>query len=126
MQIHVTEHDGVPYYQQLVSQIKALIATGRLEPGEQLPPVRKLAEQLVINPNTVARSYRELESEGVVETRRGAGVFVANGASPLSRREIQRRLQSRIDQLLAEAHQMSVDQEALIQLIRKRGRQFDI
>ena len=124
MQIKLTEHDGVPYYQQVVSQIKLLIATGRMAAGEQLPSVRRLAEQLVINPNTVARAYRELEQEGAVESRRGAGVFVASGGTPLSQREIQRRLQTRIDQLLTEAHQLNVAQDTLIEMVRKRGRQF--
>ena len=63
MQIHVSSSDGTPLYQQLVTQIRFLTASGRLEEGEQLPPVRKLAEQLLINPNTVARAYRELESD---------------------------------------------------------------
>lgn len=124
MQIHLSEQDGVPYYQQIVVQIKTLVATGRLAAGDQLPPVRKLAEQLLINPNTVARSYRELERDGIVETRRGAGVYVSNGASPLSQREKQRRLQERVDQLLSEAHQLGIDHETLVQLIRKRSLRF--
>jgi GntR family transcriptional regulator len=124
VEIHLSEHDGVPYYQQVLVQLKTLVAMGRLQPGDQLPPVRKLAAQLLINPNTVARAYRELESEGVVESRQSAGVFVANGASPLSHREKQRRLQVRVDQLLAETHQLGVDVEPLIQLIRKRARQL--
>ena len=65
MQIHITEADGTPFYQQVVNQVKLLVASGRLEEGEQLPPVRKLAEKLLVNPNTIARAYRELESEGV-------------------------------------------------------------
>lgn len=124
MQIHVSEQDGVPYYQQVVMQIKTLIAAGRLQVGEQLPPVRKLAEQLVINPNTVARAYRELESDGIVESRRGSGVFVAYAESPLSHREKQRRLQERIDSLLAESRQMGIDYETLLQWIRKRNREL--
>jgi len=71
---------GVPIYLQLMEQVKHSIATGALHPGEQLPGIRPLAEQLVINPNTVAKAYRELEHEGVIELRQGAGAFVsANG-----------------------------------------------
>ncbi len=84
--------------------------------------MRKLAEQLLVNPNTVARAYRELESEGIVTIRQGAGVFVADGGSPLARRERQRILIERIDMLLTEARQMKVDQESLIALIRRRMR----
>jgi len=71
---------GVPIYLQLMEQVKHSIETGVLRPGEQLPGMRPLAEQLVINPNTVAKAYRELEHEGVIELRQGAGAFVsANG-----------------------------------------------
>ena len=71
---------GVPIYLQLMEQVKHSIATGALRPGEQLPGIRPLAEQLVINPNTVAKAYRELEHEGVIELRQGACAFVsANG-----------------------------------------------
>jgi GntR family transcriptional regulator len=68
---------GVPIYLQLMEQVKHAIETGALRAGEQLPGIRPLAEELVINPNTVAKAYRELEHEGVVELRQGAGAFVA-------------------------------------------------
>lgn len=71
---------GLPIYLQLMEQIRHAIATGALRPGEQLPGIRPLAEELVINPNTVAKAYRELEHEGVVELRQGAGAFVTNNA----------------------------------------------
>src|SRR6266852_1292065 len=71
---------GVPIYLQLMEQIKHAIETGALRPGEQLPGIRPLAEELVINPNTVAKTYRELEHEGVIELRHGAGAFVAENA----------------------------------------------
>jgi len=68
---------GVPIYLQLMEQVKHHIETGALRPGEQLPGIRPLAEELVINPNTVAKAYRELEHEGVIEIRHGAGAFVS-------------------------------------------------
>ena len=68
---------GVPIYLQLVEQVKHAIEIGALRPGDQLPSIRPLAEELVINANTVAKAYRELESEGVIELRQGAGAFVA-------------------------------------------------
>ena len=71
---------GVPIYLQLMEQVKHGIETGALRPGEQLPGIRPLAEELVINPNTVAKAYRELEHEGVIELRHGAGAFVSANA----------------------------------------------
>src|SRR5215813_6558029 len=68
---------GVPIYLQLMEQVKHAIETGALRPGEQLPGMRSLAEELVINPNTVAKAYRELQHEGVIELRHGAGAFAA-------------------------------------------------
>src|SRR5678815_2879658 len=71
---------GVPIYVQLMEQVKHAIETGALRPGDQLPGIRPLAEELVINPNTVAKVYRELEHEGVIELRHGAGAFVSANA----------------------------------------------
>ena len=76
---------GVPIYLQLMEQVKHAIETGALRPGEQLPGIRPLAEELVMNPNTVAKAYRELEHEGIIELRHGAGAFVsaqAKGRKP--------------------------------------------
>src|ERR1700716_4682942 len=71
---------GLPSYLQLMEQVKHAIETGALRPGDQLPGMRPLAEELVINPNTVAKAYRELEHEGVIELRDGAGAFVSANA----------------------------------------------
>ena len=71
---------GVPIYLQLMEQVKHAIETGALRPGDQLPGIRPLAEELVINPNTVAKVYRELEHEGVIELRHGAGAFVSSNS----------------------------------------------
>src|SRR5689334_18275181 len=68
---------GVPIYLQLMEQVKHAVETGALRPGEQLPGIRPLAEELVVNPNTIAKAYRELEHEGVIELRHGAGAFVS-------------------------------------------------
>jgi GntR family transcriptional regulator len=71
---------GVPIYLQLMEQVKHAVDTGALRAGDQLPGIRSLAEELVINPNTVAKAYRELEHEGVIELRHGSGAFVTAGA----------------------------------------------
>src|SRR5262245_4743909 len=103
MDIHISPNDGVPIYLQIVTQVKYLVASDRLTPGEELPPIRALAEQLQVNPNTVAKAYRELQREGVVENRRTAGTYVSDAGSPLARRERLKILAERVDALLAEA-----------------------
>ena len=124
MQIRITPENGVPLYLQVVQQMRLLVSAGRLAAGERLPPVRKLAEQLLINPNTVARAYRELEAEGAVVSRRGSGVFVSNEPSPLSRRERNRRLNEQIDVLLAAAVQLNIPLDELPARIERRSAQF--
>jgi GntR family transcriptional regulator len=120
MQIHISTGDGVPIYLQIVNQVKYLVSSGRLSAGEELPPIRALAEKLVVNPNTVARAYRELEAAGIVEKRRTAGTYVSDQGSPLARRERLKILSERIDALLAEARQMGVEFEELIKLAERR------
>jgi GntR family transcriptional regulator len=120
MQIHISANDGVPIYWQIVNQVKYLVASGRLAPGEELPPIRVLATQIVVNPNTVARAYRELEQAGIVEKRRTAGTYVSDAGSPLARRERVKILTERIDALLAEARQMNIETDAVVELIRQR------
>jgi GntR family transcriptional regulator len=120
VQIRISSHDGVPIYLQIVNQVKYLVASGRLAAGEELPPIRTLAEQLLINPNTVARAYRELEQAGVVTKRRTAGTYVSDTTSPLARRERLKIVTERVDALLAEARQMNVDTETLLEIIQER------
>ena len=120
MQIHISTSDGVPIYLQIVNQIKFLVASGRLAAGEELPPIRGLAEQLLINPNTVARAYRDLEAAGIVEKRRTAGTYVSDQGSPLARRERVKILTARIDALLAEARHMDVSIEDVFKFIQQR------
>ncbi|MEK6257998.1 MAG: GntR family transcriptional regulator [Planctomycetota bacterium] len=120
MQIHISISDGVPIYLQIVNQVKFLVASGRLAAGEELPPIRGLAEQLLINPNTVARAYRDLEAAGIVEKRRTAGTYVSDQGSPLARRERVKILTERIDALLAEARHMDVSIEDVFKFIQQR------
>ena len=120
MQLRISPSDPVPIYQQIVSQVKYLVASGRLAPDEELPPIRTLAEQLVINPNTVARAYRELEQAGIVIKRRTSGTYVSGAASPLARRQRLKIVAERIDALLAEARQLNIDTETVIDLIHQR------
>ena len=107
-------------YRQIVNQSKYLVASKVLSPGEELPPIRALAEELLINPNTVARAYRELEVAGIVYKRGTAGTFVSSSPSPLARRERLRILRERVDALLAEASSMGVGMDELKALIEQR------
>src|SRR3954469_23079564 len=120
MHIQISASDGVPIYQQIVSQVRYLVAAGRLQPGEELPPIRVLAEQLTVNPNTVARAYLELERAGVVTKRHGSGTYVSEAASPLSRREKFKLLTQRVDSLLVEAGHLNIDLTEVIELLRER------
>ena len=120
MHLHISANDGVPIYLQIVNQVKYLAASGRLAPGAEMPPIRVLAERLLINPNTVARAYRELETAGIVVKRRTAGTFVSDTGSPLARRERLKILTERIDALLAEARQLDVGLAEILQLARQR------
>ena len=122
MQLHLSPRDGLPIYRQIVNQVKYLVAAGRLGPGEELPPIRSLAEQLVINPNTVARAYLELERAGLVTKRHGSGTYVSDGGSPLKRAERLKLLTHRTDALLAEARHLEVELDELVDLIRQRSK----
>jgi GntR family transcriptional regulator len=120
MNIHITPSDGVPIYLQIVNQIKYLVSSGRLADGEELPPIRTLAETLVVNPNTVARAYRELELAGLVMKRRTTGTYVSGTGNRLGRRDRTKIIARRIDTLLAEARQMGFTFEELVDLVHQR------
>ena len=120
MQIHLNPADGVPIYLQIVNQIKYLISAGRVPAGHELPAIRVLAEQLLINPNTVARAYRELEQAGLVVKRRTTGTYVSETRPRLPRQERVRIITQRIDALLAEAKQMDVPLDEVVELMHRR------
>jgi GntR family transcriptional regulator len=120
MQIHISSSDGVPIYIQIANQVKHLVAAGRLSSGEEIPPIRALAETLMVNPNTVARAYLELERAGIVTKRHGAGTYVAEARPVISRREKLKVLSPRADALLVEAKQLDVDFEELMALLEER------
>lgn len=119
MQIQIQTQGGVPIYLQVMQQIKYLVASGRLQTGDELPSIRALAEELIVNPNTIARAYRELELEGVVEKRRTAGTFVADSGSPLARKERLKALKQRVDQLLVETYQMGFELDDVVKLLKQ-------
>jgi GntR family transcriptional regulator len=116
MRFHVRPDSGEPIYVQLERQIKHAVATGALPHGTQLPSVRQLAGELVINPNTVVRAYRELEHAGLLEGVQGRGWFVTYGAPRLRDDERKRRLEAFIDQLWAEARALGYDTAELAEI----------
>lgn len=118
---HVNFKSGVPVYLQIVQQVKDAAASGNLRPGDPLPSVRALAEELRINRNTAARAYTELEAEGVIETRQGAGCFLkANGASPLRKTVRSERLAAELDAVIVQAHHLQISDEELKTLLEER------
>lgn len=120
MQIRISPNDGVPIYLQIVNQIKYLVAAGRLAAGDEIPPIRVLASQLLVNPNTVARAYLELERAGLVSKKHGSGTYVSANGSPLARRERVKILAERADALMVEAQQMNIELDEVIKLLRER------
>lgn len=121
MQLHVSTGDGVPIYLQIANQVKHLVASGRLAAGDELSPIRVLAHQLLVNPNTVARAYLELEREGVVQKRHGSGTYVSDTGSPLARKERLRIISERVDALLVEARHLQVEPQELLRLVKERS-----
>jgi GntR family transcriptional regulator len=125
MDITINLTDGVPIYRQIVNQVKYLVASGLLLPGEELPPIRTLALQLKVTPNTIVKAYDELEIAGVVHKRRGSGTFVSDARQPLALRERRRIIEQRIDALLAEAHQLNFADEDILRMLRERRAAMD-
>ena len=121
MRIQLNFKSGVPVYRQIVDQIKTAVATGTLQPGDQLPTIRTLAQELRINRNTVARAYEELEAQGVIENLHGKGCFVRAGGTPLRKEARRMMLREPIDALLVQAHHLQISLEELLALIRNRA-----
>jgi GntR family transcriptional regulator len=121
MDIKINLGDGVPLYRQIVNQIRYMVATGVLAVGDELPPIRTLALELKVTPNTIVKAYGELEAAGVVRKRHGSGTFVSDGGpSRLATKERRRIIDERIDALLAEARQLDFSLDDLFKAIQRR------
>jgi GntR family transcriptional regulator len=114
-----------PIYQQIVDQIRFRILSTQLKTGDELPTIRGLAESLKVNPNTIARAYRELEHEGLVEKRRTTGTFVAEVTGTISRSRRKSLLTPEIDKLLVLANHLGADADELSELIQTRYQALD-
>ncbi|MBL9137369.1 MAG: GntR family transcriptional regulator [Verrucomicrobiales bacterium] len=120
MQLRIHPSSGVPIYRQVVDQIRYLITSGRLAPGAELPGIRALAEQLLVNPNTIARAYLELERAEMLMKRHGAGTYVAESPRKLTRNQRASALTESVDALLMQAAQLGVGYEEVVELLEER------
>ncbi len=125
MLIQLNFKSGKPVYLQMVDQVKAAAASGALRPGEPLPSIRPLAEQLRVNRNTVAKAYAELEGQGVIETVAGRGCFLKENHTPFRKDVRLKMLAEEIDAAIVQAHHLRVEQEDFLALVRERLAAFE-
>jgi GntR family transcriptional regulator len=122
MRIELNFKSGKPEYLQIADQVKAAVASGAALPGDPLPSIRPLAEELRVNRNTVAKAYAELESQGVIDTAAGRGCFISDAASPLRKDARLKLLTEEVDQAVVQAHHFQVDRA---EFVRLAGERFD-
>ncbi len=117
MRFAINASNGVPIYEQIVRHIKFAVANGALEVGEHVPSVREAAAQLVVNPNTVARAYRELQAEGILVPIRGTGLAITPDAPKRCRTDRLDMIRQRLRSVLAEAHLHEITPDEIRQLV---------
>jgi GntR family transcriptional regulator len=125
MRMLLNFRSGKPVYLQLVDQVKAAAASGAIRPGEPLPSIRPLAEELRVNRNTVAKAYAQLESLGIIETLAGKGCFVRKNGSPYRKDVRLKLLAEEIDQAVTQAHHLQVGKADFLRLAEERFDRFD-
>lgn len=123
MRFQINFKSGKPVYLQLVDQVKTAAASGVVQPGEALPSIRPLAEELRVNRNTIAKAYAELEHQGVIETSAGRGSFISANNSPLKKDVRRRLLAQTIDDAVVQAHHLQIDRADFLRLAEER---FDV
>lgn len=116
---------GAPVYLQLADQVRYAAASGVLKPGESLPPIRTLAEQLRVNRNTVAKAYAELEGQGVIESLHGKGCFVSENNSPFKKQVREKLLLKEVDSAIVAAHHLQAGRDEFLALVNERLDFFD-
>jgi len=124
MQIYIDHGSNRAVYRQIIDQVKRDIALGRLKKGQRLATVRELSSALVINPNTISKAYKQLEQDGIIVTRAGAGAFVAELSSNLSRTVRRRILHEQLELLVVEAIHMQIDTGTLRQWFENTLKRF--
>lgn len=126
MLLRIDHASDRPVYVQIIDQVKRDIALGRLVKEEKLPTVRQLAQQLAINPNTIAKAYRQLEQEGIIVTKAGAGAFVARLDSTLSRAVRRKLICDDVERVVVEAFHMQVDRQTLLEWFNNAVVKFNL
>jgi GntR family transcriptional regulator len=126
MQFEVSVSSKTPIYRQLAEQIRTAVARGHITTGAQLPSVRAMSRELVVNPNTIAKAYGVLEQEGILVTRQGKGVFVAEStATETTKRARRDRLLNSLDTVLTEAVHLGFSAEEVIEMLTQQAARFD-
>ena len=124
MEFRIDPSSRLPIYRQLTNQYREAVARGKLLPEERLPSVRELSRTLVVNPNTIARVYTELEREGLLNTRPGLGVFVAEPKAELTKKVRKERLQRLLDGFLTEAVHLSFSAAEVVTMVSEGVKHF--
>ena len=114
----INARNGVPVYEQVARQIVSAVASGGLESGQMIPSVREMAKELAINPNTVARAYRQLQDEAILETVRGSGIAVSAGAKQKCRTKRSKIIRGRIADVMEEARQSQLTDDEIMKMIQ--------
>jgi GntR family transcriptional regulator len=119
MNLEIDFRSGIPIYVQIVERIKEMIASGRIEPGDQLPTVRTLAQELRVNFNTIARAYRILDEVGIISTQQGRGTYIMEMPPPEVSESIRRKaLEALIHRFLTDAERLNASPEELIEILK--------
>lgn len=126
MQIRIDNSSDRPVYQQIIDQVKRDIALGRLGKDERLPTVRQLAGQIAINPNTIAKAYQQLEREGIIMTRPGAGTFVANLDSDLNSSVKKKLICEDLELAVVDAFHMQIESQTLLKWFNEAIGKFNL
>ena len=119
MWLEINPRSSTPIYQQVVDGVKELVARGILVPGERMPTVRELAVELSLNPNTVAKAFQKLEQEGIIETMRSRGTFVAGRTEVLDKEMAREQLEGLVEKVLVEAYHLGLNREDIKQLFEE-------
>lgn len=116
MRLNINPRLRTPVYQQVMDGIKEMVARGILAPGERIPTVREMAAELSLNPNTIAKAYQRLEQEGIIETMRSRGTFIAEPVEAVDLKVAREKLTGLVDKVLVEAYHLGLEREEIEKL----------
>lgn len=125
MWFHIDPSSGTPIYRQIADQVRQAVASGVMRAGDRLPSVREMALELAVNPNTIAKAYQDLEREGVIETPRGRGSFIADREQALPGAERERQFAEALERVVADAYRLRIDAEKAVAMFRERLREAE-